>query len=403
VSPTEAIEKPWLFKALFRGGPLDRAVVEKVLAATRGESLASWWHPDFSGRGYENASAGGGASAINMQKHLALAADTDVRVRVLDAGGPLFTAPKVRRPTLESWREEHPNEVQAGLAPRMFRGPLVIARKVPRAVDQNSGGLAMWARRDVVYSQSFLGFSAAWHSDPVSLSRYLLVWLNSSVLRHFLLMCSADWGVERGTLLVDDLRSLPVPRPESLSAAAREAFNTCADAMIAADRVDVARCDQLVADVFGLSSADLECVRDTLAMASPSRASALAAQRSPDLLQVESFRARVEEILAPLLAYSGRTLRVRVEPQEVSAPWLVLGVTTSTDVAVPPRGILEEALHLALVEGASRVVFAGGPTSGTVAVGVFRQARYWTLTQARALALALLGDAAAMETLRGAP
>lgn len=249
VSPTEAIEKPWLFKALFRGGPLDRAVVEKVLAATRGESLASWWHPDFSGRGYENASAGGGASAINMQKHLALAADTDVRVRVLDAGGPLFTAPKVRRPTLESWREEHPNEVQAGLAPRMFRGPLVIARKVPRAVDQNSGGLAMWARRDVVYSQSFLGFSAAWHSDPVSLSRYLLVWLNSSVLRHFLLMCSADWGVERGTLLVDDLRSLPVPRPESLSAAAREAFNTCADAMIAADRVDVARCDQLVADV----------------------------------------------------------------------------------------------------------------------------------------------------------
>ena len=176
-----------------------------------------------------------------------------------------------------------------------------------------------------------------------------------------------------------------------------------ADAMIAADRVDVARCDQLVADVFGLSSADLECVRDTLAMASPSRASALAAQRSPDLLQVESFRARVEEILAPLLAYSGRTLRVRVEPQEVSAPWLVLGVTTSTDVAVPPRGILEEALHLALVEGASRVVFAGGPTSGTVAVGVFRQARYWTLTQARALALALLGDAAAMETLRGAP
>lgn len=401
MSPEDPIERPWLFKTLSRGGPLDRTVVERVLTASQKKTLADWWPEDFSGRGYENA-AHRGASAINMRGRADLGADEEVRA-ILDGDRlPRFTRTEVRRPSFATWRREHPDEVHAGLAPRMFRGPLLIVRKVPKIDGEVSRGLATWTSQDVVYSQSFLGLSAAWHPNANAVSRYLFVWLNSSVLRHYLLMCSADWGVERGTLLVDDLRSLPVPHPESLSEAQRAAFDECAAEMIATDHVDVERCDGLVAEVFGLSGADLECVRDTLAMSEPGRDSARAAQEAPPAVVVEAFRARLEEILAPLLKYSGRTLRVRIAEQEAVSPWRVLLFCTRGDGGAPPRELVDGALALATREGASRVVFVGGVRTATVAVGVFRQQRYWTLTQARSLALHLLGDVAVMDTLRGA-
>lgn len=397
VSPVEAAAKPWLFKTLFRGGPLDVALVEKVSAASGGVGLGAWWPEAFSGLGYRNAQKGG-TPALNMHKCYALESDATCRVALPEEGGDRFQAERVLFPTFTNWQKHHAEEVAAGLAPRQFRGPLIVVRKVPRAGEEHTS-LAWWAPQDTVYSQSFLGLSAAWHPNPQGLARYLLVCLNSTILRHRLLMCAADWGIERGTLLVEDLRSLPLPRWESVPEALRAAIDDCGVWMIANDRLDGDRCDHLVAELYGLSPADIECARDTVAMASPT--SAKAAQQVPGDAAVRAYCARVEEILGPLLAYAQRRLRVRAEAHVATAAWQLLTLTTRHDDAPTPSRVLEEALLRATHEGASWVIVPTGADTQTVVVGVFRQARYWTPTQARALVLHLLGDADVMASLRG--
>lgn len=398
VSPVDAAAKPWLFKAMFRGTSFDQSVVEKVAAAGSNATLGEWWPDDFVGMGYQVAHEGG-TPTVKMIDRANLEADVMLKAVVPAGDLPRFGLRHVRRPSFQSWREAHPEEVRADLAPRRFRAPLLVVRKIPR--DPEVKGLAAWAGEDVVYSQSYVGLSAAWHAEPLGLSRYLLVFLSSSVMCHHLLMCSADWGVERGTLLPEDLRSLPIPPWEAVPVELRAKIDACAVTMLKRDRIDVGRCDRLVAELYGLSSADLECIRDTLTMALPGRKSTLAAQRAPSPKAVLSFIGRLSEVLKPLLAYSERSLQVRVETHGKDTPWQLLSLSTLIDGAGVSSPVLDEALQLATTEGASRVVVVGHPDARTIVVGVFRQARYWTLTQARALALHLLGDAEVMATLRG--
>ena len=92
---------------------------------------------------------------------------------------------------------------------------------------------------------------------------------------------------------------------------------------------------------------------------------------------------------------------MRVEAYVATAAWQLLTLTTRHDDAPTPSRVLEEALLRATHEGASWVIVPTGAATQTVVVGVFRQARYWTPTQARALVLHLLGDADVMASLRG--
>lgn len=393
----EVRAQPWLLKTLFRGGPMDAPVVERILGAREIPSLDDWWPEEFASLGFiRGKEAQEPCPELKGRNELF---DSDAAGVVVPASAlRLFEDATVTRPRTAPWKREHPEEVEQRLAPPVFRGPLVVVRCVPRS--DPTLALAMMSPADALYNNSFLGFSAAWHPEAERVARYLTVFLNSHVALYTLLLSAGRFGVERSALLLQELRALRLPRWDTLPAETKGAFEAAWSSLQTSRPLDRTAADAAVAPLFGLSRADLECMRDTLDVALPIDESAIRAQTSPRAKEQEFFRERVQSILAPLLRRSGRELRTGLGDEPIGDPWRTLWISTAVGKAVPGDDeITHAALALAVREGASRVVMVRRPA--TLVIAIFAQYRYWTPTQARSLAMDILGEPLWMQVLRG--
>lgn len=399
VHASEPRRQPWLLKTLFRGGPMDAPIMERIQGNGDVPLLGEWWPETSSSRGF---SRGGGQTKKRPCPELmgrAELVDHDVvGAAVTRASTRRFRDRELTEPRTGEWKKLHPEEVAAGSAPTVFRGPLVLVRRVPRADERFS--LALMSEFDLLYNDSFFGFSAAWSEVGPSLARYLTVILNSRVTLYTLLLSGSAFGVERTTLELEDLRSLRIPRWESLSESTQHDFVRAWETLRASNGADRMTADEVVGRLFNLSSVDLECIADTLSVALPIDECAQRAQRRPDRAERETFRKRVESILAPMLRRSERALRVEILDSNPTGPWCSLWIATSPGggAAHPREALAKEALALGVREGASRVVL---PQRGGLFVSIFAQYRYWTVTQARALAMDVLHEPSWMSALRG--
>jgi hypothetical protein len=375
---------------------MDAPVIERILGEREIPTIDEWWPERFTSRGFIRGK-GAQEPCPELGGRNELFDHDAAGVHVPESALRIFNDTTVTRPRTAEWKRDYPDEVKQRLAPPVFRGPVVVVRRVPR-IDPRLA-LAMMSPGDLLYDDSFLGFGASWHPEAEQVARYLTVFLNSHIALYTLLLSAAGFGVERPTLALDELRGLRLPRWETLSKEIKSAFDTAWVSLQKSSPLDRAAADAAVAPLFGLSRADLECIRDTLEVAMPIDESALRAQAPPDATEREGFRERVQSILAPLLRRSGRELRAVLGTAQIGDPWRTLWITTGVAGLAPrDEGITRAALALAVREGASRVVM---PSPAALMIAIFAQYRYWTPTQARSLAMEILDEPIWMQALRG--
>lgn len=373
-------QQPLLLKFLFRGTPLDVPVVERILNSAGGTTIEDYWqrHDLKHSRGYE---IGGVEGTQYDASELHGLPDLTVKPsRVFFIEAPKLGLPPFEHKTLLRTRDR-----------AIYSAPLVVVDQSPRA--EREAGRAALALSDIVYNRTFFGYSCVGHPQAELLGRYLLLVLNSHLPLYYGLLASSQFGVERDTLLKEDIDRLPLRPLEDLTEALRAEIIPLSTALIKEQEKPWSALDAWVAKVYGLKRWDLETLRDTLEVSSPFPAAQKRAQTPPSAAEVDYFVRRIDAELSPLVGRAGRELRVEVIRRVDNEPWVFFRVDTKTPGGRWPRkgaGTASMISGVADKLGASEIVLCEGP--GSLLLATLAQYRYWTPSRARLCALTLLRE-----------
>jgi type I restriction-modification system DNA methylase subunit len=98
-------------------------------------------------------------------------------------------------------------KIDAPRDPKIYKAPLII---ISEKVKYNSI-CAAFSEEDIVYTKSYSGIPFS--KNLVHLAHYLNGVINSSIASYFIFMTSSSWGIERETIMTQDLVQLLVPKP----------------------------------------------------------------------------------------------------------------------------------------------------------------------------------------------
>jgi len=192
-----------------------------------------------------------------------------------------------------------------------------------------------------------------------------------------------------------DLDDCPVFPFEKLTAEQRGVVARLSARLIGKDTTVFTEIDTFFGSLFGLSSKDMEVVRDTVDVAMPFIESRNRACTPPRPDECEHFRSRLESILRPFFKVTGDQPRVELwKPDaaflQTSSPFgLLLISKQGTRMPAPVdlfRGVL---LKLAEDTGSTRII---QQVEGGLIVALLNQYRYWTPSRARLLAAELIRE-----------
>ena len=205
-----------------------------------------------------------------------------------------------------------------------------------------------------VYSEAYFGYSAAGHSKGRLMVQYIFILMHSKLFIYHALLNSSQFGIERDTYLKEDIDSFSIIPFEDLKKTDKRKIETLVK-RFAAGKKPWQDLNKFVYEIYGLSESDCEVVEDTLNMNLPYTQSKDNAQKSPKPEQMRNFANRLEKELAPFFKLTKQNLTVEL-------PKL-------------PR--------------ASRI-FLPDTQNNTLRIGILKQARYWTQSRARLLAMEIL-------------
>ncbi|MEO8381680.1 MAG: N-6 DNA methylase [Acidobacteriota bacterium] len=374
VGTREAIENPFLLKTLFRGTPLDIAVMEKLVGGR--VSVADYWrsHKLACGNGYlVGGPAGKKVDATQFQGRAVLTAKSQLKGFAID-NAHLDT---FKRATLERSRDE-----------RIYEAPLVLINAAP-AADRATPRAWISLKRNLLFTESFVSYSCGGHEDPYRLAKYLFLLFNSSLWSYFALLTSSKFGVERDAVLNEDIDRFPFEPLESLSKRDHSRVDTLYDAIISG-KGSWSAVDLWASALYGLNTWDREVIADTLAVSSPYVSNQKAAQRKPAGNTIQRF---VERVVAELQAFVPRQLSTDIAQSE---PWTWFYVGCSASPSARGANGKEFTKHADYL-GATQILSVG---NDGVRVGLLGQSRYWTSTRARLLALDLIEQEALLQALQ---
>jgi hypothetical protein len=251
-------------------------------------------------------------------------------------------------------------------------------------------GRAFFSPVDLAYSESFYGYSARSHSEPETLARYLILLLHSDLFFWHSLVTSSQFGVERDSLLKEDVDRFPLRPVEDLPTSLRAMIEPLSSALLAG-RCRWTELDRWASDVYRLDPWDQEVVRDCLEVSLPFSYVEKRAQRPPSDHEVETFSKRLERELSPFVRTARRQVVVRRRPHAAGAPWEVIAIDapkeTSPSSQIHDPTWMEDLFTRADQEGASQILVW---QEGRLLLGVLRQYRFWTPSRARLCALEVL-------------
>jgi hypothetical protein len=380
----DAVEKPWLMKALSRGTYQDVAILQRTLS--RGfPTLGEYWHRlglEY-GQGFQSTASGqidpGPLRRMKMLERPPLRGDAEGSwtgaARIDTSVLPRFSYPRVHRPR----------------NPRIYRGPLVVVPEAPPT--EGRVGRASLCEADLAFKESFTGFSCADHPDGIGLARYILVLLSSDLLAYSALLRSGKFAAERDVYLVRDITDLPIPPFESLTAAQRQELEAVASALLA-DEPDWERLHHFVYGLYGLGPSAAQAIEDTLAVASPFGPNRRRAEQAPNEAEQRKFEQALEAELNGTLARVGGAVVVTDVPGLPETPWQIVQVRRrgAPEPAEEARaGVFRRVTEVADEQGSTRIVLPD-EKRGAVTIAVLAQLRYWTRTRARMLAQDLLRE-----------
>ena len=384
LTPAQVIEQPNVLKVLYRGGQLDLELLRRVKSV--GEPVDDYWRKlgelrgkaTWSGNGYQHLRSSSrinrkdgkrGEPALDLLGKPCLTTTEDFRL-LLDASVlPKFVQERVHR----------------GRSRNIYQGPMLVVHESPSA-HSNRVNVAV-CDEDLVYSQSFNGYSAKKHPRGKKLVRFMALVIGSKPALWYLLLTSGRFGVERRVVEKSMIDTMCVPDFDSLSAdeleRAEGMFNEVANATGSALDNAWKKVDAWVAELYGLQPSDVEVIADTLAHGVPFASNWEAAQRRPAQSEVDRFLETLKQALIPFAARYDMTIDAKEVKLPYELPWLMIKLNAGKK-NTPPLDVeadIESILRMADGLGTTEVVVP--LDGGELLIARLSQARYWTPTQAR--------------------
>ena len=384
VSSSQLADTPDLLKILFRGTKADLAVVERIRAQGH-PTLEAYWRKSIgvtkrgdllgSGNGYQRLRKssrirknGDGLPGVNAGylRGIPEINSDSISNTVIDSNAlSIFEHPRIHDPR------------PIGL----FAGPLVIVHESPPAATGRIG--VAISETDVVFNQSYHGYSPSSHPDAGTLVRYLALILGSKLAVWVSLVTSGRFGFEREVIEKATLDRIPIPDFDVTTSSQRKEIVQLFDRLSSGD-ASWDEVDAWVARLYGLGARDLQVISDTLAFNLPFAQNKRQAQQPPQDADRERFCGVLAGELAPWCQRFGTSLAVMPMPQIAGSPWsgiaLHRGAARETISARDWAGLLRVA-----DETASSEVLVHTNGAGLL-IGRLAQQRYWSDTQARQLA-----------------
>lgn len=375
VSAKSVVERGWVLKALAMGSILDVEVQDNLQKAISHQTVGDFWK--ISHQGY----------TINPRKA------TPAPDWLLDL--PVFYPPDE---TLELIDRQRPvtfrdhfgdREPHRKLSEKAYAQPLLVIARQP-GVDRFGAKSFRVLDRDVCFSKSFYGYSAAGHRDAELAIAVLHLIVHSQVFRHFCLIRSREIGAGRRVFQKEDLDSFPFPLLEKLTRDERSNAIALADAIDRSNSTHKVDVDSFVCRLFQIPPADSEVIHDTVELAAPYQATRNLAMSQPDSQVLTTFAHKLESTLQPLFKIVKQRISVGIVPKaddDWNPPWRFVTVMLEGDSFDPSRAFIANLMRTAAETSASRVVMPI-PKGGLV-LGLLNQRRFWTRSRARLCALHL--------------
>ena len=296
---------------------------------------------------------------------------------------PRFVANVAHLPTI---KHRHPTlQMYLPHTSETYVGPLVLFRQAPK-FDRKSRG-AVWSADDVAFNFSYYGLPVG--NSPIG--EYLFVLSYSDLFVYWALLTSAKFGIERETFYVEDIRSFPIEPYAQLSTVLREKCRKLAD-QIRAGECPWVELEEFVKAVYRLSDLDWQLITDTLTYSSPYSQSLKRAAESVEERSDEVIEFTVEMATA-LNAVMDDSFVVQVKSLPSITGWLFVEISKTT--AGPVRDKRRWQGDIALTKliaheesfWTTQLRLQIGPDQWLI--GQPNEARYWSKSKARLLALQL--------------
>ncbi len=375
VAATELIECPWALKVRFRGNRL----AARALRSMQQNGIELQDYLAQLGLEFKNGyQVGGKARKEKRQSSIHMIGMPDTK----NAGRLGFEIDSDALPRFELEKLLSPRN------PDIYRAPLLlVAKSIPaeRLAIRTSRASAK-----VAFHESYHGISFAGIAESDLLSRYLQLWLQSSMMIFCELLMDGQYGVERDAIYQESLGLLPIVPLEQLGIEERERLLRLSKkikTILTQELVD--EIDDFVFDTFKLSPADREAINDTLVSGLPTANSKRKAAGLTASSEREVFLSVLQDSLNSVLSASDLMANVRERPDLQWSPWRMLEVCISKsghwrDAEAPIGDFLSEAE----ASGASLVIVQ--TTETTWLVGLLDRYMWWTPTRARLLATDLI-------------
>lgn len=372
--PNELVKNcPFVLKTLFKGNALDFNLIQRITQSPRIPfgtyttlELGTAIH-----QGYMAAPPN--KSAEHISDLPSLETDDDPRFLVDVA-------------SLHKVRDRYPELRMYRPCPRSnYKGPSILFRQSPKFEKEMRG--AIWCPDDVAFSFSYYGLPVG--QGPIG--EYLFILSYSDLFIYWSLLTSAKFGIERPTFYLEDIRNFPVEPYAELSDELRKKCRTLAD-QIRAGACPWTELEEFVRAVYRLNDLDWQLISDTLTYASPYSQSLkrAATQINEHSAEISGFK---EEIRTSLNELMEDSFTVRATSVPSLSDWLLVEISMTLDSHNDSNTVRSDAAHLANQIAHEKSFWTTqlrvqiGPDHWLI--GQPSQARYWSKSKARLLALQL--------------
>ena len=386
VSSRQLVDTPEILKILFRGSRADLGIVERLRAQGH-PTLAAFWREaiGLTGRGQLRGSGNGyqklrTSSQVGRKGDGLPGVDASCLQGRLEITRTFFTNIFLDNETLNTFSLDR---VHRSRSADLFTGPLVVVHKSPPAL---TGRIRVAiSEEDVVFNETFYGYSPAAHPDAALLVRYLALVLGSKLVVWLALVTSGEFGFERDVVEKATLDRIPLPDFDKLTPQQRGEIERLVEGLQSGE-VSWEEVDEWVMRLYGLSQRDLQVILDTLEFNLPFAENKRNAQAVPNSGERERFCEVLRDELRSWCDRFGSRLAVDQIPPLAMSPWQAIAVRPGRR---EPREMVladdrEGLLRAADEAAASKILVDNGPDG--LLIGQLAQRRYWSKTQARLLA-----------------
>jgi hypothetical protein len=398
----DIVADPRVFKVLFRGTELDREVLarwqtwptlEEHWATLFGRSRGK---PAQVGNGYQRLRE---SSRTRKDETLPGVSAARLADRPHLVGHDLGPGLRVTPSAIEPYALDRMPRLHERRDPDLYRGPLLLISESRMA---GLGRLNIHiVEHDLVFNQSFYGWSAHGHPEAWLLVQHLALLLSSRVALWHVLMTSGKFGFEReATELTGVLYEMPVVPLEALTATDRECIPELFQALAQDRSASTPQrtgplfepslpappegawrdLDAWAARVYGLAPSDLEVIHDTLKFNLPFAENLRQAQAPSTPSERAAFCEALRREVEPWAQREGKTLEVEELPLPEGSPWRVVRLSAGGASDVTPDW--PALVRLADAQGASELIMPV-PGAQMLLLGRLHHARMWSGSRAR--------------------